>query len=54
MEYNNLFSNAALLMGGVLRWQAKLKFYNIVFIILLMAFCLFQHKAPASQDDFEP
>lgn len=45
MEYNYLFSNAALLMGDKLRWQTELEFHNIVFIILLMAFCLFQHNA---------
>lgn len=53
MEYNNLFSNAALFMGDMLRWQTELEFHNIVFIILLTALCLFQHNAPGFQDDFE-
>ena len=33
-------------MGGMVRWQTKLEFYNIVFTVLLVAFCLFQHMFP--------
>lgn len=55
MEYNILFFKAALLMNDMLSWQTKPEFYNIILIniIPLMAFCLFKHKAPTYQDNFE-